>query len=177
MAVCSNCGKYTSSPRKGLCVNCYRFEKRTGSPRPYRDVDGRGIGCARGKSHYAWKGDAAGKEAKHRRAVRLYPLDKCNRCGKPAIDRHHKDGDPGNNRPENVEPLCRRCHMKADGRLYILYAYSAARELVPPKPCRHCGRLRKPLRRGLCSACSEYLRRHGIPRPLRPGTGKGASCI
>lgn len=35
-----------------------------------------------------------------------------------------------------------------------------------PGPCHHCGRIYKPLRRGLCAACSQYQRTHGQMRPL-----------
>jgi hypothetical protein len=41
----------------------------------------------------------------------------CDRCGKPGRDRHHRDGNTLNNEPENIECLCRRCHMEIDGRL------------------------------------------------------------
>jgi integrase/recombinase XerD len=45
--------------------------------------------------------------------------DVCERCNEaPAVDRHHVDGDPLNNVLENIQSLCRRCHMDVDGRLY-----------------------------------------------------------
>jgi hypothetical protein len=49
-----------------------------------------------------------------------FPLaEKCERCETDgAVDRHHKDGDPFNNVPENIASLCRRCHMEVDGRLH-----------------------------------------------------------
>jgi hypothetical protein len=50
----------------------------------------------------------------------LYPLDGvlCEICGeKPAVERHHDDGDPLNNGRSNVQLVCRRCHMVIDGRL------------------------------------------------------------
>jgi hypothetical protein len=53
-------------------------------------------------------------------ARRLYPLDGVlceNHCGNPAVDHHHIDGDPHNNAPENVLRVCRRCHMRLDGRV------------------------------------------------------------
>ena len=38
----------------------------------------------------------------------------CERCGKPnAKDVHHRDHNPMNNSPENLERICRKCHMKA----------------------------------------------------------------
>jgi hypothetical protein len=71
----------------------------------------------RGERHPAWKGDAAPANTKRERAQRRFPLGPCERCGKPATDRHHKDADTGNNSPENVQILCRTCHMELDGRL------------------------------------------------------------
>jgi hypothetical protein len=41
----------------------------------------------------------------------------CERCGeKPAVEFHHKDSNPLNNDPKNIQQLCRRCHMIIDGR-------------------------------------------------------------
>jgi len=53
-----------------------------------------------------------------RAARRLYPLGGvCAECEvATATDRHHWDGDQLNNAPENVVLLCRRCHMRIDGR-------------------------------------------------------------
>lgn len=59
----------------------------------------------------------------HRRvARRLYDLpDLCESCQLvPPVDRHHKDGDPGNNIMSSIAFLCRSCHMYADGRLAAL---------------------------------------------------------
>lgn len=113
-----------------------------------------------------WKGDAAGKDAGHCRARKLYPLGPCEHCGKPATDRHHKDGNTRNNEPSNVEVLCRRCHMLADGRLEAFAKAAGGRfhEPLPPRPCSNCGRLYKPLRRGRCGACSDYFREHNRER-------------
>lgn len=58
-------------------------------------------------------------DAGRKRAQRLFPaLGICTECGsKPAVERHHRDGDTENNAPDNVTPVCRRCHMILDGRL------------------------------------------------------------
>lgn len=43
----------------------------------------------------------------------------CEHChDAPAVDRHHIDGNALNNVLENIQSLCRRCHMEIDGRLY-----------------------------------------------------------
>ena len=46
--------------------------------------------------------------AKARRVVPV--IASCEACGAPAEDRHHRNGDTADNRPENLAPLCRACH-------------------------------------------------------------------
>jgi transposase-like protein len=55
-------------------------------------------------------------------AQRLYPLQGrvCEGCGVAATERHHRDGNPTNNIPENIAFVCHRCHMEMDGRLQRL---------------------------------------------------------
>jgi hypothetical protein len=164
--LCVTCGRPKRGRQGRECAACAKYRQTTGLARPYGLVDGRAIAVLRGPEHPGWKGDAAHNRAKRRRARRRYPdLGPCQRCGGKATERHHKDGDPGNNRISNVALLCRRCHMVIDGRLAQLLA--TPRPISPPKPCTHCGVPSKPLRRGLCHACNEYQRRHGVPRPLR----------
>lgn len=48
------------------------------------------------------------------RHIRLHPI--CAECEMaPATERHHWDGNPTNN-TANVVSVCRRCHMRIDGR-------------------------------------------------------------
>lgn len=75
-----------------------------------------------GEQHHHWGGDAVPPEAGRQRARRRYALGPCERCGKPATDRHHKDGVTTHNEPENIAILCRRCHMEVDGRLAAFVA-------------------------------------------------------
>lgn len=100
-------------------------------------------------------------------ARELFPdIGDCERCGAPAVDRHHKDDDTWNNERSNLEFLCRRCHMQADGRMAEFESHSVSkRGPQPPNQCANCKRFVKPLRRGRCHACNEYLRRRGIERP------------
>ncbi len=103
-----------------------------------------------------------------RRARRLYPdLGVCEHCRNAlAVDRHHVNGDTDDNRRENVQFLCRRCHMLLDGRLDVFKSTSASLwGPQPAKQCGNCGQHDKPLRHGRCKACSEYRRRHGAERP------------
>lgn len=39
-------------------------------------------------------------------------LGQCNRCDAPAEVRHHIDENPRNNDLENIERLCRDCHLR-----------------------------------------------------------------
>lgn len=50
-------------------------------------------------------------------AVRERDLKKCVRCGTPGkrknrLTIHHRNHDPSDNRLENLEVLCQRCHTK-----------------------------------------------------------------
>lgn len=159
---CSTCGKMKALTFGGQCHACNEYKRRTGNPRPFGLEDGRKIAASRGNTHYAWKGDEAGTNTKRNRARRIYPLGPCVFCGQPGTDRHHRDENTGNNAPENIAILCRSCHMKIDGRLDALHQIDRHQ---PAKLCINCHRPSKPLRRGRCHACHEYLTRRGVERP------------
>ena len=105
-----------------------------------------------GDQHPQWRGDVASASSKRGRARRLYKLGNCERCGKKATDRHHIDGNAGNNLSSNIAILCRRCHMEIDGRLVQLPIIAKNR---PPRTRRtHC-------RRGHAYAEDSYVDPHG----------------
>lgn len=60
--------------------------------------------------------------------------DLCERCGSCAVGRalhaHHKDRNPYNNDPSNIETLCVRCHWDEHRR--------------KPMPCAECGSVFQP---------------------------------
>lgn len=135
---CPDCGEWKAK-KAYRCRSC--------SPRPLEAAQAR------------WNPDAKpGTKRKRARTVVSDLGQRCRRCGqvKP-LERHHIDGDTGNNRPRNIWVLCRRCHMEVDGRLEKLAAMRM--EPKPATPCVECGKLYKPLRRGLCHACNERKRR------------------
>ena len=71
----------------------------------------------RGADHPSWKGDDITPAGGNRRAQKLFKLGPCSRCGREPSERHHKDKDPTNNDPSNIEILCRKCHIAADGTI------------------------------------------------------------
>ena len=86
--------------------------------------------------HGNWKGDDAQPATGRWRARRWFPMrpgQVCAECEvRPAVERHHWDGNPLNN-TANVVFLCRRCHLRIDGRLAWLTR--------PVKPrATHCQR-------------------------------------
>lgn len=122
LKACEHCGKELTkrvSP-SGAIENTTHFRWRR-----FCNVQCSNVGAKRrslkGPDNPGWKGDDASKIAKRRRAERLYPLSDCEHCGKPGVDRHHKDGNTGNNVPGNISILCRLCHMLEDGRLDRLH--------------------------------------------------------
>lgn len=122
-----------------------------------------------GSSNPAWKGDQAKADAGRARARKSYILGLCAQCGQPGSDRHHRDGNTLNNTPENIEILCRRCHMTVDGRLnaFLEMAKQPKPQLrTEIAPCINCKEPFKPLRKGRCRKCSLYFYKHKIERPL-----------
>ncbi len=116
-----------------------------------------------GPDHHSWKGMNVPKKCGGRRARRLFEIvGPCELCRKRATDRHHRDGNPLNNDPNNLQALCRKCHMVSDGRLARFKQLASAPKAHSPKrPCENCGTPSKPLRKGRCHKCTEFFRRNG----------------
>ena len=116
--------RYTNSAT-AICEECVAEIKLTKREkrRQYRFQRFCSRRCSKlGKHNPQWKGDAASRAAGHYRAQTRFALGQCSKCGKPAVDRHHKDDNALHNNRINVESLCRRCHMVEDGRLGRLSA-------------------------------------------------------
>lgn len=75
--------------------------------------------------------------AGRKEAQRRYPITSTDRCaaccGTETLQRHHKDRNPTNNAPENIEIVCVDCHAKEHRR-------------VKPRPCVICRRVYQPER-------------------------------
>ena len=119
-----------------------------------------------GQANPSWVGDALdNKEAGRKRARRQFrDMGTCERCDKLATDRHHIDGNPFNNRRSNISFLCRKCHMKLDGRLAALIEAGAMKPPQSVKFCHICGTPANPLRHGKCGRCYDYHHRSGVER-------------
>ena len=68
-----------------------------------------------GEKSHLWKGEKATKNAGRGRAWRWV------KCPK-GFERHHVDGNPLNNAPENIMFVTRKQHMILDGRLEKLHS-------------------------------------------------------
>ena len=69
------------------------------------------------------------------------------------------------------EPLCRRCHMKADGRHRSWLKANVGRkgqQLKPLRPCKNekCGVLVKHMRKGFCNYCYKKWKYGGRKKPV-----------
>jgi len=69
-----------------------------------------------GRLNPMWVGENIKPESARCRARRTYRIKFCRICGGKA-EIHHKDGNPLNNEPDNIDFLCRKHHMELDGRI------------------------------------------------------------
>lgn len=118
---CAQCGgqiRRTGSTVKYCCHACYATAAK-GKPVAPEVLAARQP--LRGEAHQHWRGDAISKKGGRKRALKMYPaIGPCIRCAAEKAERHHKDGNTVNNAPDNIEALCRRCHMEEDGRMVSL---------------------------------------------------------
>jgi len=84
-----------------------------------------------GEKNPRWAGDNTSDMNARDRARRLIGT-------KPSLDIHHKDNNPFNNSPENLEYTTRREHMKRDGRLNALIQRNKNGS-KKPRFCPICG--------------------------------------
>lgn len=67
--------------------------------------------CAnKGERNPRWVGTKIKRRSAYARAQVLFALGDCELCGNTADYRHHKDGDPRNNDPNNIQIVCKGCH-------------------------------------------------------------------
>ena len=81
-----------------------------------------------GEKNPNWRGDNI---SAREMSYRLYKeLGNCQypNCPEPARERHHKDGNVENNKPDNVQFLCSWHHHLIDGRLEKLAKQAKERD-------------------------------------------------
>jgi len=92
-----------------------------------------------------------GSSTAHYHARKLVPKGPCNRCGKPAAtDVHHKDGNYLNNSPDNLERICRSCHILEHRQRGL---------------CVICGEPQKGL--GYCDKHYQRFKKYGDPLAIK----------
>jgi len=73
------------------------------------------------------------KSGSHKRARKLRKTA-CELCGgTTTLQAHHKDSDPWNNNPKNVQTLCATCHG-------VLHAEQRWEGHTKTTACVHCGK-------------------------------------
>ncbi len=121
-ALCK-CGCGSPAPISKYTDN--RTGLKKGMPMPFA----RGHG-SRGERNSQWKGELCDLISGRHRAARKFTINLCEKCLQKAIDRHHKDNNVRNNDRSNLLFLCRKCHMKVDGRLTKLIERNNKKEKV-----------------------------------------------
>ncbi len=100
----------------GQCRKCGKFHKH-----PRGTLGKFGITAPKEPAHLLWDSNPQFKHGLWSMKVKVHFKGKhqvCMECGqKKPLEIHHKDGDPTNNDLDNLLVLCRKCHMKLDGRL------------------------------------------------------------
>lgn len=152
--VCPDCGgpKYAYAV---YCMKCKAKGERNGmfgkkhseSTRAIlaEQKRGRELPERRGELHPMWKGDAASPGEGRFRAEKLYPLKPCEVCGSVKSERHHRDENPLNNTPGNIQFLCRRHHKQLHAQMR-------------QKPCAADGCDRVADSRGFCTMHYQRIR-------------------
>ncbi|NQT40257.1 MAG: HNH endonuclease [Planctomycetes bacterium] len=153
---CPVCGKPIRKIQRVTCSRQCGIRKRAEASRGPDNPDWKG-----GRYVEPGKGYILVRNPKHPRArqngyVLEHILVMEKKLGRPLRDKeviHHVNGQPADNRPENlVIHQSNGDHLKTRGH---------HRKRQPP--CA-CGRI--ALARGMCSRCYVYLRRTGTTRPL-----------
>lgn len=85
-----------------------------------------------------WKGEQASPQSGRSRLNRWTELpDKCWGCMvSKNVERHHLDSNPLNNTPENILPLCRKCHKSFHAGQGVMSVYSD--QVVSIEPIGQC---------------------------------------
>jgi hypothetical protein len=93
----------------------------------------------KGKNNHMWQGGIAMYPnhylMKKNRLIILMQNPKCERCGKPATEIHHKDGSKTNHKLSNLMAVCHPCNAKLRTRpnIRFLATYGITQEEIAKK--------------------------------------------
>lgn len=158
---CAQCGKvffdYASNERVVCSVSCFRARRKANQSVAIRcpacfkiffarlceDRKTCSRRCAglltpvsphmRG-NNYNFRGDNVTKWAQYKRANQIKTAGPCERCGSSGEVVHHKDENLRNNTPENLERLCRSCHI-AHHRVQLKAGQNEIADRTGGSPC------------------------------------------
>ena len=104
------------------------------------------------------------KGTHHQRARKMVGIA-CEHCQtETSLHVHHRDGNPSNNDPQNLQTLCASCHLKMHWR-------ERRKTLKPRKPCLHCDQPSRKL--GMCQKHYQRFRKYGDVSLVKRGNGFG----
>lgn len=91
------------------------------------------------------------KNSGRKQAQRKYLATSCDVCGgKRSLHRHHLNGDACDNRQENIQILCRRCHEHTHK---VIGDWGHG--MMKPATCKICGATFKPKRARRSTLCGQ----------------------
>ena len=99
--------------KKGINIPKMKVGPKKGYKQNQKHIDKR---KRFGEEHWRWDGEKTSIKNGRRRAENKFKLKPCEICGITKSERHHKDNNTSNNNENNIMFLCRKCHMKKDGR-------------------------------------------------------------
>lgn len=121
-------------------IGALRSQRKT-----YKEI-GYLMSVSKQRIHQIYKNYGAGKSySKQRERVISISRGLCALCGlKRFLEVHHVDGNRGNNTPQNLAPLCRKCHRVAEKKLRVANVKKWEQKFQPKAvfiavKCANCG--------------------------------------
>lgn len=158
---CKNCGAV-------FMVPWYRRSRTVCSLRCVHVMAGRASAAKvkTGPRHHSWKGGRTARS--YRRVALVGRAVACQICGPTdrKLEVHHVNGNPLDNRPSNLQVVCRSCHRKIH-RTHERFPQIGDSWAFKWDRCRDCGRTdRRHRGRGYCRTCYMRRKRNGQFNPL-----------
>lgn len=108
-----------------------------------------------------------------RRQSRKHLKTECETCKTgEGLQIHHRDEDPFNNSPENLQTLCGACHTRwhwQNGKKPSIQKQSVG--------CKVCGKVEGRYHLGMCQKHYQRFKRHGNVNLVRRSTGRHTTAL